>query len=192
MRQLTKILAVVAFATALAASAALAQSGQIPSDPAKQTTLGKYCNAMEAYLMWRAKPKEVAILDVRTPEEYAFVGHAEMALNIPVSFANTKFDAEKKRYGMDENPEFAAQVAKRLGKNDTILVMCRSGQRAAAAVNKLAQAGFTNVYNVVDSFEGDAVNDPESVFNGKRMKNGWKNYGLPWTYALNPELVWSK
>jgi hypothetical protein len=37
--------------------------------------------------------------------------------------------------------------------------------------------------------EGDKVNDPGSVIHGKRMKNGWKNSGLPWTYAVNPELI---
>jgi hypothetical protein len=26
-----------------------------------------------------------------------------------------------------------------------------------------------------------------SVFKGKRMKNGWKNSGLPWTCDLDPE-----
>jgi len=192
MRHLTKILAAVLTVTALWAAMASAQGNQVPSDARKQTTLGKYCTSMEAYLMWRAKPKEVTILDVRTPEEYSFVGHPDMALNIPVSLFNPTFDAEKKSYGMDDNPDFAAQVQKRLGAGDTILVMCRSGQRAALAVNKLAQAGFTNAYVVVDSFEGDAVNDPESVHNGKRMKNGWKNYGLPWTYALSPGLAWSK
>jgi len=174
---------------------ALAQATQatpVPSDTRKQTTLGKYCTSLEAYLMWRSKPKEVTILDVRTPEEYSFVGHADMAVNVPVSLFNTKFDPEKKAYGMDANPEFVAQVSKRLGKSDTILVMCRSGQRAATAVNMLAKEGFTNVYNIVDSFEGDMVTDAESVFNGKRMKNGWKNYGLPWTYTLSPELTWSK
>jgi hypothetical protein len=35
--------------------------------------------------------------------------------------------------------------------------------------------------------EGDLVDDPQSVFHGKRMKNGWKNSGLPWTYDLDPE-----
>jgi hypothetical protein len=34
--------------------------------------------------------------------------------------------------------------------------------------------------------EGDMVNDPGNLFNGKRMKNGWKNSGLPWTYAIDP------
>lgn len=185
--------AILAAATVWSAVAfAQAPATQAPSDPSKQTTLGKYCTSLEAYLMWRSKPKEVTILDVRTPEEYSFVGHAEMALNIPVKFFNAKFDAAKKTYGMDVNKDFVAQVSKRLGKNDTILVMCRNGQRTPVAVNLLAKDGFTNVYSVMDSFEGDMVSDPESVFNGKFMKNGWKNYGLPWTYSLNPDLVWSK
>ncbi len=34
--------------------------------------------------------------------------------------------------------------------------------------------------------EGSRVEDPESVFNGTRMKNGWKASGLPWTYDLDP------
>jgi hypothetical protein len=36
--------------------------------------------------------------------------------------------------------------------------------------------------------EGDPVKDPESVFNGKRMKNGWKN-SAPWVYDIDPEKV---
>jgi hypothetical protein len=35
--------------------------------------------------------------------------------------------------------------------------------------------------------EGDVVNDPDSVFLGQRLRNDWKNSGLPWTYALTPE-----
>ncbi len=27
-------------------------------------------------------------------------------------------------------------------------------------------------------------------FDGKRMKNGWKNSGAPWTYELDPELMY--
>jgi hypothetical protein len=56
------------------------------------------------------------------------------------------------------------------------------------AVNQLAAAGFTNAYNIVDGVEGDPVKDPESVFNGKRMKNGWKN-SAPWVYDIDPEKV---
>ena len=35
--------------------------------------------------------------------------------------------------------------------------------------------------------EGDVIDDPDSVFHGQRMKNGWKNSGAPWTYRQSPE-----
>ena len=35
--------------------------------------------------------------------------------------------------------------------------------------------------------EGDVVKDPDSVFQGQRLKNGWKNSGCPWTYQLTPD-----
>ena len=34
--------------------------------------------------------------------------------------------------------------------------------------------------------EGSRVHDAESVFDGMRMTNGWKNAGLPWTYEIDP------
>ncbi len=43
-------------------------------------------SAAEAYGKWKAAPDKVKIIDVRTPEEYAFIGHPEMALNIPFAF----------------------------------------------------------------------------------------------------------
>jgi hypothetical protein len=35
--------------------------------------------------------------------------------------------------------------------------------------------------------EGDVVTDANSVFEGQRLKNGWKNSGCPWTYSLTAE-----
>ena len=90
---------------------------------------------------------------------------------------------------MKPNPAFAAQVKELIRPSDTLLVMCRSGGRGAQAVNMLAEMGFTHAYNVVDGMEGDVVEDPNSVFNGQRLKNGWKNSGLPWTYDPNPDKV---
>ncbi len=87
------------------------------------------------------------------------------------------------------NADFIAHVKERFRPDDTILVMCRSGGRSAMAVNALAKAGFTQVHNIIDGFEGDKVEDPESVYHGKRMRNGWKN-AAPWTYRLDPTLVW--
>jgi rhodanese-related sulfurtransferase len=85
------------------------------------------------------------------------------------------------------NKDFITQVKERFKADDTILVMCRSGGRSAMAVNGLDKAGFTNVHNIIDGFEGNKVEDPESIYHGTR--NGWKN-SVPWTYRLDPKLVW--
>jgi rhodanese-related sulfurtransferase len=153
----------------------------------KQTTLGLYVTAREAYSKWQADPDNIMVLDVRTTEEYIYVGHAPMAWNVPLASQTYDWDAEKQYFGFKPNPAFIAQVTEIAGVTDTILVMCRSGGRSAMAVNRLAEAGFTNVYQIIDGFEGDAVKDSESVYNGQRLRNGWKNSGIPWTYQLDPE-----
>jgi len=155
----------------------------------KQTTLGLYVTAAQAYDMWKATPDKVKIIDVRTPEEYAFIGHPEMVWNIPFAFVTYQRKAGKFEYGAKMNPDFVSLVQEVAKPTDTLLVMCRSGGRSAMAVNKLAAAGFKNAYNIIDGMEGDKVKDPESVFDGKRMKNGWKNSGLPWVYSIDPEKV---
>jgi hypothetical protein len=86
------------------------------------------------------------------------------------------------------NASFVAQVQEIAKPADVLLVTCRSGGRGAMAVNQLAAAGFTKAYNIVDGIEGDVVKDPESIHNGKRTKNGWKNTA-PWGYSLDPEKI---
>jgi rhodanese-related sulfurtransferase len=144
---------------------------QVPEK--KQTVLGLYVTAHEAYEMWRADPEGVKILDVRTPEEYIFVGHPAMAKNIPLLFIKYQWDAEKNQPVVAPNPDFAAAVLAAYDRDDVIFVMCRSGGRSALAANGLAKAGFAKAYNVIDGFEGDKVDDPGSAYHGKRMKNGW-------------------
>jgi len=154
----------------------------------KQTVLGLYVTAKEAYEKWKADPDNVKVIDVRVPEEYAFVGHPEMAWNIPVAFVTYHRKGGKFEYTVKPNPHFVADVKKAAQPTDTLLVTCRSGGRSAIAVNMLAAAGFKNAYNIVDGVEGDKVTDPESVFFGKRMKNGWKN-SAPWVYDFDPERI---
>ena len=156
----------------------------------KQTSLGLYVTAQEAYEMWKDNPEKINILDVRTPEEYYFVGHAEMARNIPVGFVKYQWNSEKKEPVFVPNPDFMTSMKVCFGTDDKLLIMCRSGGRSALTVNALAEAGFSNTYNIIDGMEGDMVKDQNSPENGKRMKNGWKNAGLPWTYDINPELLW--
>jgi rhodanese-related sulfurtransferase len=153
----------------------------------KQTELGLYVTAKEAYAMWQKEQDKIKILDCRTPEEYMFVGHAPMAVFLPGNFPVYKWDPKEKEYLLPENPKFVALVKKHYKPTDTLLVMCRSGGRSAKCINKLAKAGFKNVYNITDGFEGDKVNDPQSPNHGKRLKNGWKNAGAPWTYDMNPD-----
>ena len=155
---------------------------------AKQTSLGLYVTAAQAYEMWKAAPDKVKVIDVRTPEEFAFVGHPEMAWNVPVGFVSYQRTGGKFTYAPQMNAAFVAQVKEIAQPADILLVTCRSGGRGAMAVNQLAAAGFTQAYNIVDGIEGDTVDDPESVFHGKRMKNGWKN-SAPWVYGVDPEKI---
>lgn len=155
-----------------------------PVPGSKQTVLGKYVTAKEAYEKYSADPGSVHILDVRTPGEYIFVGHAPMAVNIPFRFLSPGLTLRNGPV-MPENGHFVEEVEKRYRKTDTLLVMCRSGGRSAAAVNKLADAGFSNVYNITDGFEGEADK------NGRRTIDGWKNSGIPWTYTLEPGLAYN-
>ncbi len=164
-------------------------SHQVPEK--KKTILGLYVTAREAYEMWKSDPERVKILDVRTPEEYLFVGHGEMARNIPLLFVKYQWNVDKNEPVVEPNPDFMACVRSAYSATDTLLVTCRSGGRSAQAVNALAKAGFVNVYNIIDGMEGDKVDDPGSVYLGKRMKNGWKNSGSPWTYDVNPALLWT-
>jgi rhodanese-related sulfurtransferase len=121
----------------------------------KQTNLGLYVTAKEAYEKWEADPENVFVLDVRTPEEYIFVGHADMAWNIPLAFQTYNWDSTKQEFAIRLNPEFVTQVNEQFTFDDTLLVMCRSGGRSALAVNLLAEAGFKNAFTVTDGMEGD-------------------------------------
>jgi rhodanese-related sulfurtransferase len=155
----------------------------------KRTTLGLYVNSKDAYAMWISNPEKIAIIDCRTPEEYIYVGHAPMAYNIPLEFVTYDFDTKKKTFKMKENAEFLNMVKKLFNKDQTLLIMCRSGNRSAESINLLAKSGYKNVYNIYDGFEGDKVKDEASYFKDMRMVNGWKNSGNPWTCECDPSLV---
>lgn len=68
------------------------------------------------------------IVDVREQAEYAF-GHIPQAISIPLGELESR---------MEE-----------LSKEQTIYVICRTGKRSDFAAQKLASAGFENVYNVL-------------------------------------------
>jgi len=154
---------------------------------AKKTALGLYITSKEAYEKWQANPDEVVIIDVRTQEEFLFVGHPPMAWMIPAIAQQYAWDDEKEHYPMTLLPDFVERVKQVAGVDETIMTLCRSGGRSAIAANLLAQAGFKTVYNIIDGMEGDTNGDSESVASHQGPASGWKNTGCPWTKRLTPE-----
>ena len=73
---------------------------------------------------------DFAIIDVRTPEEFA-ESHIENAINI---------DFYSETFRDDIN---------RLDKNKTYLIYCRSGRRSASALGIMAELGFKEAYNLL-------------------------------------------
>jgi rhodanese-related sulfurtransferase len=170
-------------------AASAADSKTVPT--VKQTKLGQYLTSQEAANFMTKNASKILFLDIRTPSEVNFLGMAApVDANVPymVEPPFREWDAAKSSFKLEPNPDFLPEVrrrlsAKELGPNDTIVLMCRSGDRSAAASNLLAEAGFKNVYSVVDGYEGDlATAGPQA---GQRAVNGWKNAGLPWSYKLD-------
>lgn len=80
---------------------------------------------------FQAKTQEsgVITLDVRTPGEFV-AGHLVNAINIDV-----------------EGMQFDSEISK-LDKKATYAVYCRSGRRSLVAVERMKEAGFTNLVNL--------------------------------------------
>lgn len=183
-RALSTLLILATLSPVALAQAAPETALVIPKE--KQTTLGLYLTPTEAYAKWKADPEHVKVIDVRTPEEYIFVGHPAMAWNVPLAFQTYEWDPSGKKLPMKPNPEFVAEAKALFDPSDTLLLICRSGGRSAKAVNALAAAGYKQAWSIVDGVEGDLVEDRQSPQYGTRAKNGWKNDGLPFTYELDP------
>lgn len=156
----------------------------------KQTTLGLYMTPQQAFETMQSDSENVLFVDVRTREEVSFLGMPTVSdANIPYMKLNEWFNwnEKKKNFKMEVNSEFADAIAdrlesKQLSKDDKIIFICRSGSRSAKAADLLAKLGYTNVYSVVEGYEGDKAKTGDSK--GQRVVNGWKNAGLPWSYKL--------
>ncbi len=158
----------------------------VPVAVARQTSLGLYATARQAFTLIAADPDNVSLLDVRSLEEFVFVGHAPMAWLVPMADFTHEWNADGTAMRWAPRQDFVASVQQWFAPDAMLMVTCRSGARSAMAINALAEAGFTRLYNVIDGMEGSLVDDPSSVYHGMRARNGWRNAGLPWTYDLNP------
>jgi len=161
-----------------------------PSSTTKPDNTGLYMTPAKAYQMWRAIPDRVQILDVRTTGEYIFVGHAPMARNIPYQNLTGQWDARASKVVMEPNPDFLPAVRRAYRPEDTILVMCRSGRRGMAAVAAMQTAGFRKALNIDGGFEGEAGKPCDCPSSVQLIKPGWKTLRQPWTYDLDPNLMY--
>lgn len=105
------------------------------------------------------------LVDVRTREELRFVGRVPGAANVPWQIGAA----------LTRNPRFLRELENYVHKDGAVLLLCRSGKRSAAAAEAAAKAGFTNVFNVLEGFEGD-LDDLQR----RGEVGGWRLRGLPW------------
>ena len=167
-----------------------------PKDPKKQTQWGLYLNSKEAFSMKEKAGDKVLFIDVRDPIEIMFTGFTDVVdINIPFKLSNPKnWHKKKPVFEMVINQDFESLIEKALkdrglDKSAPIIIMCRSGgTRGAPATKLLENKGYKNVYVVTDGFEGGKVKKGDKK--GWRLKNGWKNSGLPWSYKLNKDKMY--
>ena len=120
--------------------------------------------ATEAHSMLIERPDSV-LLDVRTAAEWNWVGVPDVA--------GTRFVEWVRWPSGEPNPTFLDEATTGLDESQVVLVLCRSGARSAAAATALTNAGFSEVYNVSDGFEGDLDHE-------HHRRGGWRGAGLPW------------
>lgn len=119
----------------------------------------------EAYELLQQTPESL-LIDVRTQAELGLVGRVPAGVNIEWAFYP----------GMVPNQDFSKQLIENVNKNQTLIFMCRTGGRSHSAAVVAVALGYTQAYNMLEGFEGEANN-----LNQRTMINGWKHAGLPWT-----------
>lgn len=173
--------------------AGIALAGEVDAAtvPAPKQTISKnYLTSKEAASMKQSLGGKALLVDVRTAAEVEYVGTTDLVdANISYMIDDySTWDDKKARFAMAPNSGFLTKISDvmtkaGLDKNSEVIVICRSGDRSARAADLLSNAGYTKVYSVVDGFEGDMAKEGDNK--GKRMVNGWKNAGLPWSYNMS-------
>ncbi len=125
----------------------------------------KQVSPSQAWELLTDNPATV-LIDVRSKVEYTHVGHPVGSVHIPWLEAPD----------WKVNPQFVDQVIdSRADKTTPILLLCRSGQRSMSAAKALEAAGFTDLANIEEGFEG-SIDDQRH----RGKLSGWRFHGLPW------------
>jgi rhodanese-related sulfurtransferase len=125
-----------------------------------------YAGGVPPKLAWALmEAGEAVLVDVRTTEERKFVGHVPGSVHVAWASGTA----------MTRNPRFVRELEAKTPKEATVLLLCRSGKRSDLAAEAAAKAGFTNVFNVLEGFEGEI---DEQRHRGSL--GGWRAHDLPW------------
>ncbi|MPY74354.1 MAG: rhodanese-like domain-containing protein [Alphaproteobacteria bacterium] len=118
------------------------------------------------------KDPAACLIDVRTDAEWRYVGVPKLdALGKPTHCVCWQVYPDN-----NVNDRFVEQVKDQGVRPDqTVLLLCRSGQRSKNAAIALTAAGFKCCYNVAEGFEGD-----RDGVGHRGTVGGWKVAGLPW------------
>ena len=112
-----------------------------------------------------------AYLDVRSVPEFA-AGHPTGAYNVPLLNMGPG--------GMVDNAEFLAVVEKSFPRDSRLVVGCKAGGRSARAAALLERAGYTNLVDQKNGYEGTPL--PTGG-----VEPGWRPKGLPTSTQAVPE-----
>ncbi|MCQ8241945.1 rhodanese-like domain-containing protein [Rhizosaccharibacter radicis] len=123
---------------------------------------------------WQAllERPDAQLVDVRTDAEWSYVGLPDLSAankrvllvqwqSFPTGAPNGRFVEQLGASGVSRQHE--------------IYFICRSGARSLAAAELAEAAGYKQVFNVSDGFEG-----PHDADGHRGTVAGWKAEGLPW------------
>ena len=119
----------------------------------------------EAYEILQKAP-EAKLVDVRSLAELELVGRVPSAAHIEWAFYP----------GMVANADFAQHLDMQVDKEALVIFMCRTGGRSHNAAVVAAKLGFSEAYNMLEGFEGEANAERQ-----RTLINGWRRAGLPWS-----------
>jgi rhodanese-related sulfurtransferase len=106
------------------------------------------------------------LVDVRTRAELDWVGRIPGAVELEwLTYPGSK-----------PNPDFPRQLKQQVDSESLVMFICRSGGRSHAAAAVAMQVGYTEVYNVLEGFEGD-----KDAQDHRNTVGGWRHAGLPWS-----------
>jgi rhodanese-related sulfurtransferase len=108
---------------------------------------------------------EAVLVDVRTPQEWHSIGRPDLSLiKKEVAFISWGVFVEN-----NQESDFISTLQKLVkDKNIPVLFICRSGIRSDSAARCAIENGYKECFNVIDGFEGNALDS-----------RGWRRNLLP-------------